>query len=319
MNELSSHAHGAPQNDRKVPELEAKAAALAVERDAVAIEDGDAVAEYVNLADTLSVLRAERRDVLNLPAHCVPFLQPGRLVRVCARDPKRVASAATRAGEDGGAASLAAAGVQTEWGVVVKHERDGGEYVVDVLCVVEEEDRSVASESRRDDEMGSAAGAKRRWKIVDIRSTITPTREPRVVPLRVSQIDRLSSVRVYLPKDMRPSDARARVQKSVVEMFKRDAFKGAFYTLVPIRPRSRGERRSLETFAGASLRPSLGFNPRPRCLSTPSDAFELHPDIALYGTTQRRRSFSRPGERHEDHARVVQEADAADHRAGGNA
>ena len=114
MNELSSH--GAPQNDRKVPELEAKAAALAVERDAVAIEDGDAVAEYVNLADTLSVLRAERRDVLNLPAHCVPFLQPGRLVRVCARDPKRVASAATRAGEDGGAASLAAAGVQTEWG-----------------------------------------------------------------------------------------------------------------------------------------------------------------------------------------------------------
>ena len=180
---------------------------------------------------------------------------------------------------------MAAAGVQTEWGVVVKHERDGGEYVVDVLCVVEEEDRSVASESRRDDEMGSAAGAKRRWKIVDIRSTITPTREPRVVPLRVSQIDRLSSVRVYLPKDMRPSDARARVQKSVVEMFKRDAFKGAFYTLVPIRPRSRGERRSLETFAGASLRPSLGFNPRPRCLSTPSDAFELHPDVALYETT----------------------------------
>ena len=59
---------------------------------------------------------------------------------------------------------------------------------------------------------------------------------------------------------------------------------GAFYTLVPIRPRSRGERRSLRTFPGASLRPSLAFNPRPRCLSTPPDAFQLHPDIALYGT-----------------------------------
>ena len=64
------------------------------------------------------------------------------------------------------------------------------------------------------------------------------------------------------------------------------AASGAFYTLVPIRPRGRGERRSLRTFAGVSLRPgSLAFNPRPRRLSTPSDAFKLHPDFALYGTT----------------------------------
>jgi energy-coupling factor transporter ATP-binding protein EcfA2 len=46
--------------------------------------------------------------------------------------------------------------------------------------------------------------------------------------------------------------------------------RGAFYlTLVPIRPRSRGERRSLRTFPGLSLRPSLAFNARPRRLSTP--------------------------------------------------
>ena len=44
---------------------------------------------------------------------------------------------------------------------------------------------------------------------------------------------------------------------------------GAFYTLVSIRPRSRGERRSLRTFAAASLRPPLAHNPRPRRLSTP--------------------------------------------------
>ena len=56
-----------------------------------------------------------------------------------------------------------------------------------------------------------------------------------------------------------------------------DAFE-SFYTLVPIRPRSRGERRSLRTFAGDSLRPPLGFNTRPRRLSTPTDAFQLHPD-----------------------------------------
>jgi hypothetical protein len=41
--------------------------------------------------------------------------------------------------------------------------------------------------------------------------------------------------------------------------------------LVPIRPRRRGERRSLRTLSpGSSLRPgSLAFEPRPRRLSTP--------------------------------------------------
>ena len=65
---------------------------------------------------------------------------------------------------------------------------------------------------------------------------------------------------------------------------------GAFYlTLVPIRPRPRGERRSLRTFPGASLRPSLAFNPRPRRLSTPPDAFQLHPDVRSCGPLTLRR------------------------------
>jgi N-acetyl-gamma-glutamyl-phosphate reductase len=51
--------------------------------------------------------------------------------------------------------------------------------------------------------------------------------------------------------------------------------------LVPIRPRRRGGRRSLRTFLpGVSLRPHLAFNPdTPRRLSTPPDAFQLHPDV----------------------------------------
>ena len=40
---------------------------------------------------------------------------------------------------------------------------------------------------------------------------------------------------------------------------------------------------SLRTFAVASLRPPHAFNTRPRRLSTPSDAYELHPNIRLYG------------------------------------
>ena len=36
-----------------------------------------------------------------------------------------------------------------------------------------------------------------------------------------------------------------------------------------------------------SLRPPLAFNARPRRLSTPTDAFELHPDNRSYGTALR--------------------------------
>jgi hypothetical protein len=68
-----------------------------------------------------------------------------------------------------------------------------------------------------------------------------------------------------------------------------DRASGAFYTLVPILPRRRGERRSLRTLPGASLRPPPAFNPRPRRLSTPTDAFQLHPDVRSYGTTLSRR------------------------------
>jgi len=59
--------------------------------------------------------------------------------------------------------------------------------------------------------------------------------------------------------------AKAAADEPVGVFTRRDG-KGAFYTLVPIRPRSRGERRSLRTLPGASLRPSLAFNLRPRRL-----------------------------------------------------
>jgi len=66
---------------------------------------------------------------------------------------------------------------------------------------------------------------------------------------------------------------------------------GAFYlTLVPIRPRWRGERRSLRTFvrSGVSLRPPLGFNPdTPRRLQLHLTPVNSTPTFALYGTTLR--------------------------------
>jgi len=74
-------------------------------------------------------------------------------------------------------------------------------------------------------------------------------------------------------------------------------------TLVLIRLRPRGARRSLRTFAGVSLRARHGFDPdAPRRLSTPSDAFdEPRPDIRSYGTNDpQRHAQPRGGHRRDD-------------------
>ena len=102
---------------------------------------------------------------------------------------------------------------------------------------------------------------RRRVSLSDHRS-VSLTTAPPSLPLRHGPVPADAKVRavllLHLLPPRRPRAAGAH-------------HGGAFYlTLVPIRPRSRGERRSLRTFPGASLRPgSLGFNTRPQRLSTP--------------------------------------------------
>ena len=79
-----------------------------------------------------------------------------------------------------------------------------------------------------------------------------------------------------------PPSHRARIRRRV-------RAEGA--SLVPTRPRRRGERRSSRTspiLASLSARLSVSIpKDAPRRLTTPpiSDAFELHPDVASYGQT----------------------------------
>lgn len=107
----------------------------------------------------LEKLRGEIRAIVAAPKHCLPFLQPGRLVRVLPPEQPPApagaaaeAAAAAAAGSSGGGGGWAAAGVL---GVVVNFERvgrkeqqgeeeggsgggsktgRGAQYLVDVLC-----------------------------------------------------------------------------------------------------------------------------------------------------------------------------------------
>ena len=125
---------------------------------------------------------------------------------------------------------------------------------------------------------------RQRGRVVHAVDTVDLGHRGRVRVLQLVRVRRDSALGVHdRVEDRDPGQAGLRSRAGTDE--KDSSRAGAFYTLVPIRPRSRGERRSLRTFPGVSLRSSLAFNPRPRRLSTPPDAFELNPDNRLYGTT----------------------------------
>ena len=73
---------------------------------------------------------------------------------------------------------------------------------------------------------------------------------------------------------------------------------------------SRGERRFLRTFAVVSHRPRLAFNPRPRRLSKPTDAFELHPKAweRAVNMGYRRAAVRTHPDKHPPHLRDAAEA-----------
>ncbi len=213
------------QNDRERPRLEAEAADLELELANMVVPGERDVAEYVNVRDALAVTRAEiRAMVFDDPRVAAPFLQEGRLARVCVADPAAAMKDARRAGEDGGVAARVAADVATEWAVVCGRDRKPGtdEYVVEVVCAVEEDargrvkiapvDSNVTNNSgERTDEHTNADRSRGGVKHLGVRKLSLP----------LSQIDALSSVRLYLPKDLVAIEARRRVIASAAEAVRR--------------------------------------------------------------------------------------------------
>ena len=228
------------QSARRVPELEAEAARLERERDDVRLPSATQkhIMDYVAIEDTLATLRSERRTVLNDPKTIAPFLSPGRMTRVLVADPARAAEEAKRAGADGGSAALATAGIASAWGVLVSHDRQPGTNVieVEVLCVAEES-RGASGAKGSHHEIRSmrapeppnplafAKDAKGREALRVAAEAFQATRvrwHPRVLKLRLTQLDALSSVRIYLPDNLRASaEARARAVASAREVLRR--------------------------------------------------------------------------------------------------
>ncbi|ORY74828.1 rRNA-processing arch domain-domain-containing protein [Protomyces lactucae-debilis] len=182
------------QSNSSVPEMERDIVKLNAEISDLQIEDEQTIAEYYELKSKLGGYAEDMRLVMNHPSNALPFLQPGRLIKI------------KHAGHDFG------------WGCVVNFQKRTNpkgvsapfspeeSYLVDTLLWITQDSSRSQKKGVEDDirpAIGDAPG------------------KMDVVPVALSAIHGIAHIRIHLPKDLRSADQRRTVHKSIAEVQRR--------------------------------------------------------------------------------------------------
>ncbi|KAK1224450.1 ATP-dependent RNA helicase mtr4 [Marasmius sp. AFHP31] len=192
------------QSNAGIPKLEEELKAEEKSKSLISVPDEDQVAEYYGYRQQLEQMAADFRLVITHPSYALPFLQPGRLIKV--KHEK----------------------LDFGWGVVINYSKRAPpknrpvpkpdddvppheQYIVDVLL-------NVAP--------GGSVSTRDRANITPTPGNVQPCPSnkkgtPLVVPVLLSTVESLSHIRVHLPKDIRQEQARETVWKSVLEVHRR--------------------------------------------------------------------------------------------------
>jgi len=167
------------------------------------------VSEYYFLNAQLEKLRQTLRDTVNQPIHSLQYLQPGRLARVRTREEPilpRCKCAHSTCVSMGTISMQVKDGTQDwGWGVIVNFQKklgaksqsgaEASDYVVDMLL----------------DCVKGPNG-----KPQPVSSNPLAEVEMQVIPVLLPLLDGMSSVRIFVPKDLRPFDNRCVASASVL-------------------------------------------------------------------------------------------------------
>lgn len=171
------------QNQAGIPALYNKVKELYTTYNTVNVERYDEISSYHDIREQLDRLSGEFRSFLTQPEYLVPFLQPGRLVKV--RNEFET----------------------FDWGIIVNFKKknpknpvkDKTIIIIDILLHISKDSKEGNPIPCHEGEEG----------------------EMEVVPVLHNLISQISSLRLYYPKDLRPSDNRKSVLKTIREVKKR--------------------------------------------------------------------------------------------------
>ncbi|KAL7531532.1 hypothetical protein ACHAXR_004100, partial [Thalassiosira sp. AJA248-18] len=215
------------QQESEAPALEAQADQSEAEANSIEVvpggseEDVAAVGEYFGMDRQLLLTQRKMMKIQRRPEHILPFIQSsGRLIDV------------TIDGENFG------------WGIIVRYKRKAGTgtsgsagqaalnaagavHTIDVLlgCVDRHfDDTSPNAEARREEDLTNL-GLLWRGTARHCRPAV-PEDKPGIVSMReftvgLDTIDRISAVRLFVPQDTKPHEARKNIMKSLNEVQRR--------------------------------------------------------------------------------------------------
>ncbi|XP_020710480.2 exosome RNA helicase MTR4 [Athalia rosae] len=171
------------QNQASIPDLYNRVKDLQQLYNSIVVDKFVEVSSYHHIREQLDKLGSEFRQYLTKPEYLVPFLQPGRLIKV-----KNETE-------------------EFDWGIIVNFKKKTPKnpmkektvIVIDILL-------HISSESPEGNPLPCKEGE---------------SGEMEVVPVLQSLISQISSLRVFYPKDLRPSDNRKSVLKTIQEVKKR--------------------------------------------------------------------------------------------------
>ncbi|KAF7324776.1 hypothetical protein MKEN_00519400 [Mycena kentingensis (nom. inval.)] len=191
------------QSSTGIPKLEEELQKEEEIKSAVVIPDENLVEEYYQYRTQLEQMNADFREVITHPTYSLPFIQAGRLIKVKYQK------------------------LDFGWGVVINFTKRAPtknrpvpedipqheQYIVDVLL-----NCAVGSTPPKEKQNQSAP-------------TPTPTSVqpcppgqkgvPIIIPILLSTIEAISTLRIFLPKDLRAEPARDTVWKSILEIQRR--------------------------------------------------------------------------------------------------
>ncbi|KAL2622125.1 hypothetical protein R1flu_002330 [Riccia fluitans] len=196
------------QSDRALPKLEKRAKELEEERSSLVIEGEEEIKGYSNLLEQWRDLKKSIRNIVFSPRFVLPFLQPGRLVRVLGPEDN---------GDDEELQTSMM--IKGYWGVVVNFEK----IPTATKDFVEEEDgRSVPEQKYMVDVLINThtKESDSRRKAAHPIAMESPG-EPVVAAIPLSQLESLSAIRIHILKDLRPIEAREKCKKTVREVLRR--------------------------------------------------------------------------------------------------